>query len=78
MEPKFDYIDDIEETVLEKKPLENIAKNGQLVGFKYEGFGNAWIQKEIKICLKVLLSKDILLARKSKIYEMLYLQIGKS
>lgn len=36
--PEFiDYIDD-DSTVLEKKPLETVAKLGQLVAYKHEGF----------------------------------------
>ena len=53
MEPEvFDYIDDSDETVLEKKPLENIAKNGQLVGFKYEGFWQCMDTKRDKDLLE--------------------------
>lgn len=38
MEPKvFDYIAS-DSTVLEKEPLENLAKNGELVSFKHPGF----------------------------------------
>ncbi len=37
-QPEFiDYIDG-DETVLEKEPLERVAKEGQLVAFKHEGF----------------------------------------
>lgn len=37
-QPKvFDYIDD-DATVLEKKPLEDLAKDGQLVAYKHTGF----------------------------------------
>jgi glucose-1-phosphate cytidylyltransferase len=38
MEPKiFDYISD-DTTILEKTPLENIAKQGQLTAYKHSGF----------------------------------------
>ena len=38
MEPKiFDYIKD-DSTILEKDPLENLAKNGQLKAYKHDGF----------------------------------------
>ena len=38
MEPKvFDYIAD-DATILEKEPLENLAKDGQLVAYKHSGF----------------------------------------
>jgi len=34
----FDYIDDDDQTVFEKGPLENLAKAGQLFTFKHTGF----------------------------------------
>ncbi len=38
MEPQvFDYIDG-DETVLEREPLENLAKDGELVAYKHKGF----------------------------------------
>lgn len=38
LEPEiFDYIDG-DETVFEKEPLESVAKNGQLMAYKHEGF----------------------------------------
>lgn len=38
LEPKiFDYIEG-DSTVLEKEPLETVAKEGQLIAYKYEGF----------------------------------------
>ena len=37
-EPKiFEYIKG-DDTVLEREPLENLAKDGQLMGYKHEGF----------------------------------------
>lgn len=38
LEPEiFDYIEG-DETVFEKKPLESVAKNGQLMAYKHDGF----------------------------------------
>lgn len=37
----FDYLED-DSTVLEKAPLENLAKDGQLMAYPHSGFGNAW------------------------------------
>jgi len=34
----FDYIDDSESCVFEKKPLERMTKDGKLSIFKHEGF----------------------------------------
>jgi glucose-1-phosphate cytidylyltransferase len=34
----FDYLTDGDETVLEKRPLEKLAEDGQLMAFKHEGF----------------------------------------
>lgn len=34
----FDYIKSGDQTVFEKEPLENLAKNGQLMAFKHSGF----------------------------------------
>lgn len=34
----FEYIDDSESCVFERKPLENLAKNGELMSFKHRGF----------------------------------------
>ena len=34
----FDYLKDGDQTVLEGNPLESLAKNGQLMGFKHHGF----------------------------------------
>lgn len=39
LEPQvFDYITEGDTTVWERKPLENLAKNGQLMAFQHEGF----------------------------------------
>ena len=49
LEPEFlDLILD-DNTILEKDPLEKACKLGQLMAYQYEGFGNAWILKEIRI-----------------------------
>ena len=38
LEPQvFDYIDD-DRTVLEREPLENLARDGQLIAYKHDGF----------------------------------------
>ena len=38
MEPKvFDYLDD-DKTILEKEPLERLAKEGELLAYKHTGF----------------------------------------
>jgi glucose-1-phosphate cytidylyltransferase len=34
----FDYLTDGDETVLEKRPLEKLAEDGQLMAFKHQGF----------------------------------------
>jgi glucose-1-phosphate cytidylyltransferase len=34
----FDYLKDGDQTVLEGNPLESLAKDGQLMGFKHDGF----------------------------------------
>ena len=39
LEPKvFDYIKEGDSTIFERKPLENLAKEGQLSAFKHDGF----------------------------------------
>ena len=58
MEPEvFDYIDDNDDIVLEQKPLENIANNGQLIGFKYEGFWQCMDTKRDKDLLESFIDK---------------------
>ena len=49
MEPTFFKYLKNDKTILEKKPLENVAKAKQLAAFKHEGFGNVWIRKKIEI-----------------------------
>ena len=42
MEPEvFDYLSDGDGTILERKPLENLAENGQLNAYKHRGFWRA-------------------------------------
>ena len=39
LEPKvFDYLTDGDETVFEKKPLQTLARDGQLLSYPHEGF----------------------------------------
>ncbi|PLS16195.1 glucose-1-phosphate cytidylyltransferase [Bacillus sp. M6-12] len=39
LEPEvFQYLNSREDTVFEQEPLENLAKNGQLIAFKHSGF----------------------------------------
>jgi glucose-1-phosphate cytidylyltransferase len=45
----FKYLEgDMEQVQWEKKPLVDIAKDGQLVAYKHEGFGNVWMPCGIK------------------------------
>ena len=34
----FDYIDDKQDCIFEKEPLENLSKDGELMAYKHEGF----------------------------------------
>jgi glucose-1-phosphate cytidylyltransferase len=34
----FDYLTDGDATILERKPLEHLVKNGQLNAYKHQGF----------------------------------------
>lgn len=34
----FDYLNDGDETILERSPLERLAEEGQLMGYKHDGF----------------------------------------
>jgi glucose-1-phosphate cytidylyltransferase len=34
----FDYLNEGDETILERKPLERLAEEGQLMGYKHDGF----------------------------------------
>lgn len=52
----FDFIDD-DKTVLEKKPLENLAKKSELKAFKHDGFWQCMDTKRDKDYLNELESK---------------------
>lgn len=52
LEPEiFDYIDG-DETVFEKEPLESVAKNGQLMAYKHEGFWQCMDTQRDKMSLE--------------------------
>ena len=52
LEPEiFDYIEG-DETVFEKKPLESVAKNGQLMAYKHEGFWQCMDTQRDKMSLE--------------------------
>jgi glucose-1-phosphate cytidylyltransferase len=53
----FDYIDD-DNTIFERKPLERLAKEGNLVAFKHEGFWKPMDTLNDKNYLSELWSKD--------------------
>lgn len=55
----FDYIDDNEDTVLEKAPLENIAADGKLTAYKHYGFWHCMDTQRDKIQLEDLWKKNI-------------------
>ena len=54
----FDYIDG-DATVLEKGPLESVAKKGQLVAYKYDGFWQCMDTLRDKIYLDELIEKNM-------------------
>ena len=57
MEPKFlNYIKN-DKTFLEKEPLENIGKKGQLMAFKHNGFWQCMDTKRDKDRLEQILKK---------------------
>ncbi|MFA6923084.1 MAG: glucose-1-phosphate cytidylyltransferase [Bacteroidales bacterium] len=59
LEPKiFDYISDGDSTIWEKKPLETIAKDEQLVAYKHYGFWKPMDTLRDKIELEELWSKN--------------------
>ena len=53
IDPEFFNLIQDDSIILEKEPLESAAEMGELMAFKHSGFGNAWILKEIKTCLKI-------------------------
>lgn len=57
-EPKlFDYIKDGDSTILERAPLEGLAKDGQLVAYKHDGFWQPMDTLRDKFQLEQLWSK---------------------
>lgn len=58
-EPKvFDYIDKNDETIWERSPLENIAKDNQLYAYKYNGFWKPMDTLRDKMQLEELWNKN--------------------
>jgi glucose-1-phosphate cytidylyltransferase len=51
----FDYLDNGEQTILERAPLENLAKDGQLMAYKHEGFWQCMDTLRDKMYLNELL-----------------------
>ena len=59
MEPEvFEFLEN-DQTILEREPLEKIAKIGELVGFKHEGFWQCMDTKRDKDLLENLISRGI-------------------
>jgi glucose-1-phosphate cytidylyltransferase len=57
-EPKlFDYIKEGDSTILERSPLEGLAKDGQLVAYKHDGFWQPMDTLRDKVQLEQLWSK---------------------
>ena len=57
-EPKlFDYIKEGDSTILERSPLEGLAKDGQLVAYKHDGFWQPMDTLRDKVHLEQLWSK---------------------
>ena len=50
----FDYIDDKDDTIFEKKPLETIAQKGHLQAYKHTGFWQCMDTQRDKAALEVL------------------------
>ena len=44
----FDLITD-DTTILERDPLEEVARKGELMAYLHDGFGSVWIQSGIVI-----------------------------
>ena len=53
----FDYIDDDEQTIFEKKPLESIAHEGRLQAYKHTGFWQCMDTQRDKTALEALWNK---------------------
>ena len=59
MEPEFlNYIQD-DSTILEKEPLEKVAKANELIAFLHKGFWHCIDTKRDKDNLEELIKKDI-------------------
>ncbi len=54
----FDYIDDDPQTIFEKSPLENLAKDNQLYSYKHNGFWKPMDTLRDKIQLKNMIESD--------------------
>ena len=50
----FNYIKQGDETVFEKEPLENLAKDGELVAYRHNGFWQCMDTQRDKIQLEEL------------------------
>jgi glucose-1-phosphate cytidylyltransferase len=55
----FDYIDNNEQRIFEREPLENLAKEGQLMAYKHEGFWHPMDTLRDKNILSELTKKNI-------------------
>ncbi|QSX07155.1 glucose-1-phosphate cytidylyltransferase [Sedimentibacter sp. zth1] len=51
----FDYLSEDEDCIFERKPLENLAKDGQLQAYKYDGFWQCMDTQRDKMQLENLL-----------------------
>ena len=56
-EPEFLNLIENDSTILEKEPLETVAKNGQLMAYMHDGFWQCMDTKRDKDFLEVLLSE---------------------
>lgn len=50
----FDYIQEGDQTIFEREPLENLAKDGQLMAYKHEGFWQCMDTQRDKLYLNKL------------------------
>jgi len=50
----FDYLQDGDQTILERAPLENLAKDGQLIAYKHDGFWQCMDTLRDKLTLEEL------------------------
>jgi glucose-1-phosphate cytidylyltransferase len=53
----FDYIDNRENCIFEREPLQNLSKNGQLMAYKHEGFWHPMDTLRDKTYLNELIKK---------------------